>query len=168
MEQIEEAHHELDRIQDIITRHEGFMFALRGWLITIIGGLLVAYYTDNVEMSEPALAGALVAVSILFWIVESRHTNLIEAVVERAGVIENQIAGSRQPARDPNWYDGPKVCEACERGVAQIRPFTKMTFKLNLPFYLVVSVIILAVIVSLPPKTQPASAETPTVAPAAN
>jgi hypothetical protein len=50
MEEIEQAHRELERLQGIITRHEEHMFTLRGWLLTVVGGLLAAYYTDNIEL----------------------------------------------------------------------------------------------------------------------
>jgi len=152
MEQVEEAQHELDRIQGIITRHEGFLFTIRGWLITVVGGLLIAYYTDNIVMSDLAMKIALVSVTFLFWIVESQHINLIESVVERAEVIEKQIASWRQPGVEPARYDGPRVCEACEKGVKRWRPINKMTLQLNLRFYFVVAAIIIVVSVWLPPK----------------
>jgi len=40
MDEMQQAHHELDRLQGIITRHEGFQFTIRGWLLTIVGALL--------------------------------------------------------------------------------------------------------------------------------
>ncbi len=82
MEEMEQAHHELDRLESIITRHEGFILTMRSWLLAIIGGLLAAYYTDNVSMSKPLLGGALMAIAMLFLVVELKHVNLIEALVE--------------------------------------------------------------------------------------
>jgi hypothetical protein len=72
------------------------MFALRGWLLVSIGGLLAAYYTANIDMSALVLRIALLVITLLFLIVESRHVNLVEAVVERATAIEKQITNSRQ------------------------------------------------------------------------
>src|SRR3712207_119724 len=109
MDEMQQAHHELDRLQGIITRHEGHMFALRGWLLAIVGGLLAAYYTDNIDMSELVLRIALPIIALLFLIVESRHVNLVEAVAERATTLEKRIADARQSGDQAGWYDGPRV-----------------------------------------------------------
>src|SRR5262249_12311043 len=98
MEELEEAHHEIDRLQAIITRHEGFMFTVRGWLLTIAGGLLAAYYTNNIAISEIAMRIALPVVALLFFVIESRHANLVEAVVERVATLEADIERARQPS----------------------------------------------------------------------
>jgi len=163
MERVQEAHHELDRLQAIITRHEGFMFALRGWLVTVVGGILIAYYTDNIAMSEIMLRIALPTVAVLFLIVESRHANLVEAVVERVAIIERQIASSRGTGQLE--YDGPKVSEVCDAGAKRLLPHKGMTFALNQAFYAVVIVIVTVATVSLPPKEKPASPPIPTIQP---
>ena len=154
MDEIEQAHHELDRLQGIITRHEGHMFVLRGWFLVIVGGLLAAYYTANIDMSALVLRIALIVITLLFLIVESRHVNLVEAVVERVTAIEKQITNSRRCDGPPavGWYDGPKVSDACQKGANRWWPRSGMTFVLNQPFYLVVIVIVLFTTVSLPPK----------------
>jgi len=150
MDEREEAHRELDRLQDIITRHEGHMFTLRGWLLTVVGGLLAAYYTNNIEMSDAALRAALVAFTLLFLVVESRHENLVEAVVERVAALEKLVAVFRD---SKGWYDGPKVSDACEDGAHRLWPKNGMTFVLNKPFYLVVILIIAVATISLPAKS---------------
>jgi hypothetical protein len=70
MEEIDQAHHELERLQGIITRHEGYMITLRGWLLTVVGGLLAAYYTNNIEISEAVLCTALPLVTLMFLFLE--------------------------------------------------------------------------------------------------
>lgn len=167
MDETEQAHRELDRLQAIVTRHEGHMFALRGWLLAIVGGLLAAYYTKNIEMSELAVRGALLAIVLLFLFLDSRHVNLVEAVVERAAALEKSIVDSRQPKDQPRvgWYDGPKVSEACKNGANRWWPHHGMTLVHNLPFYAVLLVIIAFATVSLPPKSAPS--QTPAVQPAA-
>jgi uncharacterized membrane protein len=164
MDEMEQAHHELDRLEGIITRHEGFMFTLRGWLLAIIGGLLAAYYTDNVGMSKPILGTALVLIVVLFLVVESRHVNLVEAVVERVTALEALIFRSRyhRDQTATGWYDGPKVSEACQDGASRLWPRSGMTFALNQPSYLVVMLVIVVTTVSLPAKR----ASGPTPAPA--
>jgi uncharacterized membrane protein len=154
MDETEQAHHELDRLQGIVTRHEGHMFALRGWLLAIVGGLLASYYTENIVISGLVLRIALLMVVLLFLIVESRHVNLVEAVVERASALEKRIVDSRQSAGQASvgWYDGPRVSEACQDGANRWWPRRGMTFVLNQPFYLVVILIIILVTVSLPLK----------------
>jgi len=154
MDETQQAHHELDRLQGIVSRHESHMFALRGWLLAVIGGLLAAYYTANIDMSALVLRVALVGTVLLFLIVESRHVNLIEAVVERAGAIEKLIRDSRRSEGQPviGWYDGPKVSESCQDGANRWWPRSGMTFVLNQPFYLVVIMIIVFTTISLPPK----------------
>lgn len=154
MGELEQAHHELDRLQGIITRHEGHMFALRAWLLAIVGGLLASYYTDNIVMSGLVLRIALLMIVLLFLILESRHVNLVEAVVERVSALEKCIVESRQSAGQAiiGWYDGPRVSEACEAGANRWWPRRGMTFVLNLPFYVAVILIIILITVSLPMK----------------
>jgi hypothetical protein len=142
------------------------MFALRGWLLAIVGGLLAAYYTNNIEMSELVLRTALLAIVLLFLVVESRHVNLVEAVVERVAALETRIVDSRQSAGRVGWYDGPRVSEACQDGANRWWPRRGMTFVLNQPFYFVVVLIILLTTVSLPSKREPAPAQTSAAQPA--
>ena len=149
MDEVEQAHRELERIEAIITRHEGFIFTVRGWLLVIVGGLIAGYYASNVEMSEFEVRIALLAIALLFLIVESRHLNLVEALVKRAGTVERSIAA----ARGDGWYDGPKVSETCQRGARRVWPKSGMTFLLNLPFYLVVILVVVITTVSLPRKS---------------
>jgi hypothetical protein len=167
MDETQQAHHELDRLQGIITRHESHMFALRGWLLAIVGGLLAAYYTNNIDMSEVVLRIALLTIVFLFLVVESRHVNLVEAVVERVTTLEKRIVDSRQSAdRDRvGWYDGPRVSEACQNGAERWWPHRGMTFVLNQPFYLVVILIIVLTTVSLPSKRESAPPQAPTAPP---
>lgn len=137
------------------------MFTLRGWLLAIVGGLLAAYYTENIGMSELLLRIALVAIVLLFLVVESRHVNLFEAAVERATAIERQIVESRQPGNlGAGWYDGPKVGQACLDGARRWWPRRGMTFLLNQPFYLVVILIVVVTTLSLPsrPASEPSAA----------
>ena len=168
MDEIQQAHHELDRLQGIITRHEGHMFALRGWLLAIVGGLLAAYYTENIDMNGLVLRFALLVVALLFLVVESRHVNLVEAVVERVTVLEKGIADSRRSTSQPcvGWYDGPRVSEACQEGANRWWPRRGMTFVLNQPFYFVVILTIFFATVSLPQKGEATPPPVPTEQPA--
>ena len=166
MDEMEQAHHELDRLQGIISRHEGHMFALRGWLLAIVGGLLAAYYTDNIDMSVLVLRIALPMVALLFLIVESRHVNLVEAVAERASTLEKRIADSRRSGIQVGWYDGPRVSKVCKDGANRWWPRRGMTFVLNQPFYIVVILIIILTTVSLPSKRESARPQAPTTQPA--
>ena len=153
MDEMAQAHHELNRLQGIITRHEGFMFAVRGWLLTIVGGLLALYYTDNIEMSETVLRWGLPAVALLFLIVESRHINLVEAAVDRVWSVETQIATGRHAAGP--WYDGPKVSVTCQAGAKRLLPRFGMTLFLNLSFYIIVIVVLVLASFWLPRKSAP-------------
>jgi hypothetical protein len=56
MDEAQQAHHELDRLQGIIARHESHMFALRGWLLAIVGGLLAAL-NDNQDKPQGKTVG---------------------------------------------------------------------------------------------------------------
>jgi hypothetical protein len=152
MHEIETAHLELERLQGVITRHEAHMFSLRGWLLTVVGGLLAAYYTDNIALHETWVRVGLPTVALLFLIVESRHANIVEAVVERAGRVESLIRAAHRSGTvtTAHWYDGPKVNEACEQGANRWVPHHGMTLIMNLPFYLIVILVIVILTVSLP------------------
>ena len=152
MDEMEQAHHELDRLQAIISRHEGHMFALRGWLLTVVGGLLAAYYTGNIAITETAVKFGLPIVALGFLFVESRHENLVEAVAARSKKLEKRIAAARRGGATtaPGWYDGPKVSQACLKGAKRGWPREGMTFILYRPFYLVVIVVIVVIITALP------------------
>jgi len=125
-----------------------------------LSALLAAYYTNNIAVSQVVLRAALALVALLFFVLESRHANLVEAVVERVAVVEKRIADARQPTGQASggWYDGPKVSDACQEGVNRWWPRPGMTLMLNLTFYLIVILIILLATVSLPPKGKAAAA----------
>lgn len=152
MDEIEQAHQELDRIQGIIARHEEHMFALRGWLLAVLGGLLAAHYTANIDLSTTELRIAMLLVAAIFLVLETRHVNLIEAVVERATTVEELIRKYRKDPHEVEWYDGPRVNEACRDGARRTWPKSGMTFLLNLWFYLAVVVVVVVTTVSLPAK----------------
>lgn len=166
MDPMEQAHHELDRLQSIIDRHEGHMFALRGWLLAVIGGLLAAYYTENIGLEVAVVRIALLLVVALFLVLETRHVNLVEAVVERAGALEKRIRQHRDTPDDARWYDGPRVSEACLDGATRKWPKSGMTFVLNLWFYFAVVLIVVVTTVALPAKRPAATNAAATTAPA--
>ena len=158
MNDMEQAKNELDRIQEIIARHEGHMATLRGWLLAIIGGLLAGFYTENIEIGPWELRVALLGITALFLWVETRHVNLIDAVIERSIAVEEAIQIARRDKLAPGWYNGPKVAEACRDGATRgLLPENKMTWKLNLPFYLVVIIVIGLTVVELPQKSKAAA-----------
>ena len=107
--------------------------------IVIFGGLLASYYTDNIVMSGLVLRIALPMIALLFLVVESRHVNLVEAVVERVSALEKRIVDSRQSAGQASagWYDGPRVSEVCQDGANRWWPRRGMTFALNQLFYFI-------------------------------
>lgn len=154
MKVMEQAHHELERLQEVIGRHERHMFAVRGWFIAIVGGLLVALYSKHFNIDEAALQIALVLLAVLFIIIDSRHVNLIDAVVDRSGALEEKIREARGTGLEDGgrWYDGPLLSEACSQGVHRWRPKEGMTFKLNLVFYCVVFIVVAVAAFLLPPK----------------
>lgn len=154
MDEMEQAHHELNRLQEVITRHERHIFALRGWLLAIVGGLLAAYYSQNIEMDEIVVQIALVLIVLLYLFIDTRHINLIEAVVKRSLDLETLIRDSRPSTGEPQagWYDGPKLSMTCEKGAERRWPKRGMTYLMNQPFYLVVIAVVLLATLSLPPK----------------
>lgn len=152
MDEMEEAHEELGRIQGIIDRHEEHMFALRGWLLAVLGGLLAAHYTANIDLSTTELRIAMLLIAAIFLVLETRHVNLIEAVVERATTVEDLIRKHRKTPNEVEWYDGPRVNEACRDGARRTWPKSGMTFLLNLWFYVAVVVVVAVTTVSLPAR----------------
>jgi hypothetical protein len=147
MTELELAVRELERLQGIIARHEGHIFTLRGWLVTAIGALIAAYYSENLG-DLVVLRVALPLVAALFVVMELRHVNLIEAVVDRAMDIENRIAARRLEG----WYEGPRVSATCLEGATRWWPRRGMTLLFYQPVYLAVFLIIIAAIVWLPPR----------------
>jgi len=156
MDAFEQAHDELGRLEEIIGRHEDHIFTLRGWMLTVMGGLLAAFYTGNINLDLLVVQIALPAIALLFLSIEVRHSNLVEAVAERAEAVEDQIrlAHSSAAMERSTWYDGPRVSESCRVGAERIWPRIEMTFILNRPFYLVVILISAIVAIGLPPKTR--------------
>ena len=153
MDEMAQAQRELDRLEEIVARHEAHMFALRGWLIAVVGGLLAAYYTANINISETLMQFALVIVVGLFLFSELRHENLVEAVVERITDLEQLIAESRQIEIERGWYDGPKMSKACANGANRWLPrLSGMTGRFYGPFYGLVVVVVFLVVYFLPQK----------------
>ena len=160
MDQMDQALRELERLQGIIDRHEGHIFTLRGWLITVVGAIIAAYYADNIQMSDIVLRVALPIVAVLFIVMELRHINLVEAVAQRAVDVENRIVAKRESkSLYDTWYDGPKVSKACEAGATRLWPRHGMTLVLYLPVYAVILAIVISAVVWLPPHESPNAAD---------
>jgi hypothetical protein len=152
MDETEEAVRELERLQSIIDRHEGHIFILRGWLITVVGAFIAAYYTENIHLNDLALRIALPVVALLFIVMELRHINIVEAVAGRASDVERGLAAARRAASADCWYDGPKVSETCKDGAERLLPRAGMTLRLYAPVYGVILAIIVLAVVFLPSR----------------
>jgi len=128
--------HELDRVQDIVTRHEGHMFSLRGWLFAALAGVVAAYYSSAISVSRVEFAIVVLALVMTFIYAEMRHVILVDALVARAGTVEKMIVAAREGGLTMSpRYDGPKVNEVCGAAVKRILPKLDMTLVLNLFFY---------------------------------
>lgn len=165
-DELQEAHHELDRLQGIISRHEGYTFTIRGWLFAVVGGLLAAYYTGNIDINKKWVQVILPVIAVFFFVVEWRHINLVDAAVKRVKELEELIAEHRNQIEKgvSGWYKGPRVNDYCGRGANRWWP-GGMTFTLNLPFYGVVILAIMFATLFLPskvasPQPQPAHEQT--------
>ena len=169
MDETEQAHRELERLQGIIDRHEGHIFTLRGWLITVVGALIAAYYAENIHLNDLALRIALPVVALLFIVMELRHINMVEAVASRATAVESGLATARRAANPGCWYDGPLVSETCRDGAERLRPRDGMTLRLYAPVYGVIIAIIVFAMIFLPSREsavaqgQPAPMQSPAV-----
>jgi hypothetical protein len=152
MDETEQALRELERLQGIIERHEGHIFTLRGWLITVIGALIAAYYAENIHLDDLALRVALPLVGLLFIVMELRHINIVEAVASRATVVEKGMATACRAAHPNGWYDGPRVSATCKEGAERLRPRAGMTLKLYAPVYIVIIAIIAFAMIFLPSR----------------
>jgi hypothetical protein len=150
MDDMEQALRELERLQGIIDRHEGHIFTLRGWLVTIVGALVAAFYADNIQLNGMVLRVSLLVVAVLFIVMELRHINIVEAVASRAMALERRIADDRRAADPKCWYDGPKVSQACKAGAERWWPRSGMTLKLYAPVYGVIIAIIVSAAIFLP------------------
>ena len=154
MDEMEQAHHELNRIQEIIARHEGHMFSLRGWLFAALAGVLAAYYSNALELTLVKLLVVITALIFASVYAELRHVILVDAVVTRSGEVERKIADARSKASDanprPGWYDGPKVHETCGKAVKKMIPQLGMTLVLNMFFYLALGGAVVSLVYFLP------------------
>lgn len=151
MDEFEQAHHELSRIQTIIDRHEGAMFSLRGWLFAAMAGIVAAYYTMAVSLSLRSFVIALCTLVLAFLYAELRHVILVDAVVTRAGRVERMIQEARASVKKQGWYDGPKINKTCGDAVKQLVPEWRMTLVLNLFLYVAIVIAVVVIVMLLPP-----------------
>jgi hypothetical protein len=132
------------------------VFTIRGWMLTVIGALLAAYYTENITLDKIWVQIGLPVLAVLFLLVESRHANIVEAASGRATELENEMVAARHPdgTFKPAWYNGPKIGEICREASSRGWPRMEMTFFLNLPFYIVVIAVIVVVTIFLPERKE--------------
>jgi len=155
MNETDQAFKEIEHLQEIISRHESHVFALRGWMLTVVGALLAAYYTNNIVIDVIYMRWGLPLVSVIFLLIEMQHNNLVEVIATRVLILEQNIYKARKEGL-LNWYDGPKIAECCRAGARRFLPVHRMTFILNLPFYIATVLIILVISFTMPQKiTEP-------------
>ena len=151
MDEMEQAYHELDRIQGIVDRHEGHMFSLRGWLFAALAGIVAAYYSTRLPVSLPEFVIVVVALIVSFIYAELRHVILVDALVARAGALEKMIIPARGPSASSSpWYDGPRINDVCDLAVRQVFPSLNMTLLLNLFFYYALMAAVIVLVWLLP------------------
>ena len=102
--QVETARFEIERLQDIIARHEEHTFKIRGWLYTVLGALTVSLYTTAIGL-EPLPFAELAGLTILlFFVWELVQRGPKRNAIERVRAIEEMI-------RTDKTYDGPLIAD---------------------------------------------------------
>ena len=154
MDETDQANLEMDRIQRIISRHEGHIFSLRGWLFAAIAGSLAAYFSGNVPFGPGRFLLAIGGLVVIFLLVELRHIVLIDALVKRVGDVEILITRSRANGAFTGWYDGPRVNTTCQQAMQlqNLLPRWRMTLKQNLVYHLGLLAFAIALVALLPSR----------------
>jgi hypothetical protein len=104
---------EIERLQEIIFRHESHSTTIRGWLFTILTALSAVAFSKGLPMSKTTFAVISLAVSVLFFLWELYHHAVVRLALERVELIERQL---RSPPAET--YDGPRICATLRRPIS--------------------------------------------------
>jgi hypothetical protein len=93
---------ELQRLQEIIARHEDHAFKVRGVMYGLLGALSIPLFSDKKVITGETfliLAGIVV---LLFLLVELVHRSFVRLAIIRSMTVEEMIRTGKK-------YDGPLV-----------------------------------------------------------
>ena len=96
---------EIERMQEIVARHEGYTFKIRGWLYTVLAALTAALYTQAVNLAPLAyfLLAFMTIVLFLAW-------ELVQRAPKRCAI--NRVREIEIQLRADTGYDGPKIADS--------------------------------------------------------
>jgi hypothetical protein len=102
--QLENARFEIERLQDIVARHEEHTFKIRGWLYTVLGALTVSLYTESIALAPLAFSELCIVTIALFLAWELVQRSPKRKAIDRVRDVEKMI-------RLDSTYDGPKIAD---------------------------------------------------------
>lgn len=125
-------------IQTIIINHEALFDKIRGWCITLIGAISVAYISDDISISAAPYIILSWFIIFFFAFTEAVHRVAHGRAMKRSEDIESQLSNNCAK------YDGPKIRESLKTGVT-LPALKKFSNKLR--FWVIWGTLLLIVIV---------------------
>src|SRR5262245_60538658 len=93
---------EIERLQEIIARHEEHTFKIRGWLYAVLAALTLGLYTESVDLAPLAYSELAIIVILLFFAWELVQRAPKRVAIDRVSLIEAELRGN-------GLYDGPLI-----------------------------------------------------------
>jgi len=105
MEKKEIALAEYNHLENIITNYSDKFYRIRNWLLVILSGLMVGFYTEKISVDKCDLWYGSLLFIILFYFME-----IIQRVVQKKAMI--RVAHVEKCLKGEEEYDGPKITES--------------------------------------------------------
>lgn len=102
---------EFRMIQTIIINHEALFDKIRGWCITLISAISVAYISDDISISAAPYIILSWFIIFFFAFTEAVHRVAHGRAMNRSEDVENQLSNNCLN------YDGPKIRKSLKTGV---------------------------------------------------
>jgi hypothetical protein len=96
---------ELQILAGVIARKEAVRLRQRNWVITVVSGLTIAFFSNNSHIRASEYAAVALATIVVFWLMETVYQHVEDRAIERTRKLEEIL-------RDGLPYDGPLISES--------------------------------------------------------
>ena len=135
---------ELQILAGVIGRKEAVRLRQRNWVITVVSGLTIAFFSNSSHIRAAEYAAVALATIVIFWLMETVYQHVEDRAIERTRKLE-------QILREGRPYDGPLISESlAPRSLAEQQRYVARMFlapRVASPYLALIAIVIAFAIV---------------------
>lgn len=93
---------ELQILAGVIERKEAVRLRQRNWVVTVVSGLSIAFFSDSRHIHPGEYVAVALATVMIFWLMETVYQHVEDRAIQRSRNLEELL-------REGRPYDGPLI-----------------------------------------------------------